>query len=144
MPQRAGIVGTRETRPHSDTIYNSDEVARVLGKAAQKYPWISNSAGQAQAHDHSTRLSEHEGKEERDAHKWAAKRAMGKRRREQRKPERHDHITRSSKYEGEKRHERMGLNHLVISYNTKVARICLPPKTGSTSFWASHSARPCA
>ena len=49
--QRTGLVGTRKSKPHSDTIYNSDEVARVLGKEAQKYPWISyrRSAGPAQA-----------------------------------------------------------------------------------------------
>jgi hypothetical protein len=143
---RTGLVGTRETRPHSDTIYNSDEVARVLGKAAQKYPWISYraSAGQAQAHDHSTRSSEHESKEERGARKWAAKGVMGRGQREQRRQERHDHITRSSTYKGEeKRHAQRGLEHRVLSYNGKVARICLPPKTGSTSFWVSHHARPC-
>jgi hypothetical protein len=29
----------------------------------------------------------------------------------------------------------------VVSYNGKVARICIPPKTGTSSFWVSHDAR---
>ena len=188
---RTGLVGTRETLPHSDTIYNSDEVACVLdatgrqtwheptlftlgshfsgvsgsvfpqqlattsvasglseadlatarrrlvhftsaaqawkppedasgedapgaGKQAQKYPWIiyRTSAGQAQAQDHSTRSSEHEGKEERGPRKWAAKGVMGRGLREQRRQERHHHITRARRRDV----RQMGLEHRVLSY----------------------------
>jgi hypothetical protein len=103
--QRTGLVGTRRTRPHSDTIYNSDEVARVLGTEAKGYPWISyrDSAGQAQAHD--------------------------------------DTATRSSEYE-EQRGAQMVVyadSSKALSYNNSVARVCIPPKAGSTSFWVSHN-----
>ena len=38
---RSGLVGTIHKRPHSDTIYNLHEVARVLEQALPLYPWIS-------------------------------------------------------------------------------------------------------
>ena len=125
--QRTGLVGTRKTRPHSDTIYNSDEVARVLGKVAHKYPWISyrDGAGHAQAHDH--RSSGYEGEEERGALQWLSRKAKRRERRKQREDKEgaNDQATKT------------------VSYNSKVARVCIPPKAGSTSFWVSHDGRSC-
>ena len=69
--ERTGLVRTRQRRPHSDTIYNTHEVMRVLNKASMKGPefaWLkrlyrknaSNENRQVLSHEPFERVHEQE------------------------------------------------------------------------------------